>query len=151
MEILEVVRVTEEITRAFGRLVRQLAPDSPAPTPEWLSEIVDTPGCRLLVARERATGQILGMATVASYRIPTGLRAWIEDVIVEEEARGRGVGEALVRRALECARDLGAREVDLTSAPHRGAANRLYLRLGFRRRETNVYRWSCTQTGMPAR
>ena len=141
MEINAVTRVTDEVADGVGRLIRQLAPGSTVPTRETLSEIVASPGSRLLVARETDSGEILGTATVATYRIPTGLRAWVEDVVVDEAARGRGVGEALVRRALMCARELGAQQVDLTSHPDRAAANRLYQRLGFERRTTNAYRY----------
>ena len=80
--------------------------------------------------------------TLVVFPIPTGIRAWIEDVVVDGDARGRGVGAALNQAALDRARDLGARTVDLTSRPSREAANRLYRRLGFVARETNVYRWS---------
>jgi ribosomal protein S18 acetylase RimI-like enzyme len=81
------------------------------------------------------------MLTLAVFPIPTGVRAWIEDVVVDQSARGRGVGEALSRRALELAAQAGARTVELTSRPSREAANRLYRRLGFEARETNVYRY----------
>jgi ribosomal protein S18 acetylase RimI-like enzyme len=83
----------------------------------------------------------VGSLTLAVFRIPTGLRAWIEDVVVDESARGQGVGEALNRAALDRAAALGAVTVDLTSRPSRAAANRLYQRLGFEPRETNVYRY----------
>jgi ribosomal protein S18 acetylase RimI-like enzyme len=79
---------------------------------------------------------------LAWFRIPTGVRAWIEDVVVDEEARGHGVGELLNRAALDLARELGAKTVDLTSRPSREAANRLYQRIGFVARDTNVYRYS---------
>jgi ribosomal protein S18 acetylase RimI-like enzyme len=84
----------------------------------------------------------VGSLTLAMFRIPTGVRAWIEDVVVDESARGRGVGEALTQEALGRARAAGARTVELTSRPSREAANRLYLRLGFEVRDTNVYRFS---------
>jgi len=93
----------------------------------------------LLVAR--LDGRIVGSLTLALFRIPTGMRAWIEDVVVDEAARGHGVGDALNRAALEIAAERGARTVDLTSRPSREAANRLYRRLGFQPRETNVYRF----------
>ena len=97
----------------------------------------------LFVARvPEAGGRIVGSLTLAVFRIPTGLRAWIEDVVVDGEARGKGVGEALNRAAIERAQALGARTVDLTSRPSREAANRLYRRIGFVQRETNVYRFS---------
>jgi len=85
-------------------------------------------------------GEIVGMLTLAVFRIPTGVRAWIEDVVVDEHQRGRGVGEALTQAALELASAMGARTVDLTSRPSRDIANRLYKRMGFELRETNVYR-----------
>ena len=87
-------------------------------------------------------GTVLGALTLALFRIPTGLRAWIEDVVVDNAARGRGVGEALNLAALERARQAGATTVDLTSRPSREAANRLYQRLGFQARSTNVYRFT---------
>jgi ribosomal protein S18 acetylase RimI-like enzyme len=83
---------------------------------------------------------VIGTLTLALFRIPTGVRAWIEDVVVDEAARGRGAGEALTREALRLAEEAGARTVDLTSRPEREAANRLYQRLGFERRSTSVYR-----------
>jgi ribosomal protein S18 acetylase RimI-like enzyme len=89
----------------------------------------------------RVDGRIVGSLTLAVFRIPTGIRAWIEDVVVDESARGHGVGEALNRAALAEAKRRGAKTVDLTSRPSREAANRLYLRIGFVARETNVYRY----------
>ena len=82
------------------------------------------------------------MLTLATFTIPTGLRAWVEDVVVDGEARGQGAGQALVEAAVEHAGKLGARTVDLTSRPSREAANRLYRRAGFKLRETNVYRYA---------
>ncbi len=81
-----------------------------------------------------------GTLTLVVFRIPTGIRAWIEDVVVDESLRGRGAGDALTRAALDKAAELGARTVDLTSRPSREAANRLYQRIGFERRDTHVYR-----------
>ena len=95
---------------------------------------------RLFVAR--VDGRIVGSLTLATYTIPTGLKAWIEDVVVDGDARGHGVGEALNRAALDEARRRGAKEVDLTSRPSREDANRLYVRLGFEARQTNVYRYT---------
>jgi ribosomal protein S18 acetylase RimI-like enzyme len=84
----------------------------------------------------------VGSLTLVTFRIPTGIRAWIEDVVVDESARGHGVGEALNQAAIEEARHKGAVTVDLTSRPSREAANRLYQRIGFTPRDTNVYRYS---------
>jgi ribosomal protein S18 acetylase RimI-like enzyme len=137
--IEEVGAATSEVVAAFARLVPQLSRSAPPPGQAELAEMVASPATTLLVARTSA-GEIVGSLTLVGFRIPTGLRAWIEDVVVDESARGAGVGEALVRAALESAAAAGARSVDLTSRPSREAANRLYRRLGFERRETNVYR-----------
>ena len=102
------------------------------------------------VWEERATrldGRIVGSMTLVMFRIPTALRAWIEDVVVDEAARGHGIGAALNRRAMQIAADRGARTVDLTSRPARVAANELYRKLGFVQRDTNVYRWEPTGDG----
>ena len=136
----EAVVVTEELVAAFARLVPQLSRSSPVPGETELSEIIASPATVLLVARD--DGAIAGSLTLVLFRIPTGVRAWIEDVVVDESVRGRGVGEALSREALRRATAAGARTVDLTSRPSREAANRLYRRLGFEIRETNVYRWA---------
>jgi ribosomal protein S18 acetylase RimI-like enzyme len=89
----------------------------------------------------RVDSRVVGLLTLVVFRIPTAVRAWIEDVVVDESARGKGVGEALNRAALDEARRRGAKTVDLTSRPSRAAANRLYQRIGFVARETNVYRY----------
>lgn len=138
----EVTEVTTEVVEAFERLIPQLSRSNPPPGPAELDAIVASRATVLLVARDPgAGGAVVGSLTLALFRIPTGLRAWIEDVVVDGEARGRGVGEALNRAALERARAAGARTVDLTSRPSREAANRLYQRLGFEPRDTNVYRY----------
>lgn len=127
------------LVEAMSRLVPQLSSSNPAPDRAALAEIVASPATVLFVAR--VDGDIVGTLTLAVFRIPTGLRAWIEDVVVDESARGHGAGEALNTAALEEARRRGCVTVDLTSRPSREAANRLYERLGFVRRETNVYRF----------
>jgi len=126
---------------AFARLVPQLSRSAPAPDEAVLGEIVASPATHLLVATDGHDGTVLGSLTLVVFRIPTGLRAWIEDVVVDGEARGRGVGEALNRAALARAAERGCRTVDLTSRPTREVANRLYRRLGFEPRDTNVYRF----------
>jgi len=143
----EVAEVTPEVVAALARLVPQLSSSSPPPTPAELAEIVASPATALFVARlggegeaEGQGGAIVGALTLVLFRIPTGVRAWIEDVVVDATARGQGVGEALNLAALDRAADAGARTVDLTSRPSREAANRLYARLGFEPRDTNVYR-----------
>jgi ribosomal protein S18 acetylase RimI-like enzyme len=138
IRVEECTRVTDEVVAAFDRLIPQLSSSNPPPTREHLVQIVESPATILLLAVDDAT--IVGSLTLVLFRIPTATRAWIEDVVVDESARGRGVGEALNREALERARAAGASTVDLTSRPSREAANRLYRRIGFEPRDTNVYR-----------
>ena len=128
----------EDLRAAVNALVPQLSSSSPPPSSDELARIVEDPATTLFVAREG--DHIVGMLTLAAFRIPTAQRAFIEDVVVDESARGTGVAAALVQAALDRAAELGARTVDLTSRPDREAANRLYQRMGFEVRETNVYR-----------
>lgn len=139
VEVVVVDRVDDALVAAFERLTPQLSRSSPAPSADQLTEIVTSPATHLLLARGD-DGGVLGSLTLVLFRIPTGVRAWIEDVVVDANARGQGVGEALNRHALAVAAEHGARSVDLTSRPSREAANRLYRRLGFEQRDTNVYR-----------
>lgn len=131
--------VDQSVVSAFAQLIPQLSSSNPAPDAVALQHIIDHDATTLFLAH--LDGRIVGSLTLAVFPIPTGVRAWIEDVVVDEGARGHGVGEALNRAALEHARSLGAITVDLTSRPSREAANRLYKRLGFVERETNVYRY----------
>ena len=147
MQIEEATDVTPELVDAFARLTPQLSRSSPAPGPEELAEIVGSAATVLLVARDGDPAEIVGTLTLALFRIPTGLRAWVEDVVTDGAAQGRGVATALLREALRRAGAAGARTVDLTSRPSREAANRLYGHLGFQLRETNVYRYSVDGLG----
>jgi ribosomal protein S18 acetylase RimI-like enzyme len=131
--------VTTELVEAFTRLMPQLSSSSPPPSQVELAEIVTSETSVLFVARD-ASGAIVGSLTLALFRVPTGIRAWIEDVVVDEAARGTGAGKSLVMAAVDRAGAEGAKSVDLTSRPSREAANRLYQRLGFEERTTNVYR-----------
>lgn len=142
----EPAQVTDELVAAVGRLVGQLSSTAPTPARADLEAIVASPATVLIVARDDPSATageeaVVGMLTLATFRIPTGVRAWIEDVVVDAAARGRGVGEALTLRAVELAAEAGAKTVELTSRPSREAANRLYRRMGFETRETNVYRY----------
>jgi ribosomal protein S18 acetylase RimI-like enzyme len=148
-EVDRVADVDDVLVAAFATLIPQLSSSSPPPTSDELRDIVSSPATVLLVARAGAggsdggiggVGPIVGSLTLAVFRLPTGVRAWIEDVVVDGSVRGTGVGEALVAEAVRRAGDHGAKTVDLTSRPDREAANRLYLRAGFVARETNVYR-----------
>lgn len=140
MTVEEVAEATPDVIAAFARLVPQLSRSSAAPREAEVAEMVASPATVVLVARDHED-RIVGTLTLVLFRIPTGVRAWIEDVVVDENARGAGVGEALTRAALERAGAAGARSVDLTSRPSREAANRLYRRLGFEQRDTNVWRF----------
>ena len=139
MAVTQATTVSDELVAAFARLVPQLSQSASTPTREDLEEIVSSPATTVLVARDDQ-GTIMGSLTLVMFRTPTGARAWIEDVVVDEAARGHGVGAALVDEAIRLAAEGGARTVDLTSRPSRAAANALYERAGFRARETNVYR-----------
>ncbi len=142
VSVTEQTELTEDLREAFDRLVPQLSSSNPPPSDDELRHIIESPASILLIARDDDTGRVLGSLTLVVFPIPTGIRAWIEDVVVDEAARGRGVGEALNRHALDRARAEGAKTIDLTSRPTREAANRLYLRLGFIPRETNIYRFT---------
>jgi len=137
VEVRAASEVDDELVTGFGVLIPQLS-SSPPPTAQELREIVAAPDSVLFLAR--VDGRLAGSLTLAFYRIPTGLKAWIEDVVVDESARGQGVGEALNTAAIEEARRRGAKNVSLTSRASREAANRLYQRLGFEPYETNLYR-----------
>jgi ribosomal protein S18 acetylase RimI-like enzyme len=132
-------RVDNDLVVAFQRLIPQLSKSNPAPTKEQLESVVASDSSHILLAK--LDGVIVGSLTLVIFHIPTGIRAWIEDVVVDAEARGKGIGEALNKFALSEAIHHGATTVDLTSRPSREAANRLYRRIGFEQRETNVYRY----------
>jgi ribosomal protein S18 acetylase RimI-like enzyme len=133
-------KADQELVDAFAHLIPQLSKSSPPPTMAELAEMIAGDASDVLIAR--LDGRIVGTLTLVTFRIPTGVRAWIEDVVVDDSARGHGVGDLLNRFALDLARVKGAKTVDLTSRPSREAANRLYQRIGFQPRETNVYRYS---------
>jgi ribosomal protein S18 acetylase RimI-like enzyme len=141
--VTQATTVSDELVEAFARLVPQLSTSADPPSREQLEEIVASSAATILLARDDA-GQIIGSLTLVIFRTPTGARAWIEDVVVDETARGQGAGEALVGEAIRLASDSGARTVDLTSRPSREAANALYEKVGFRARETNVYRYEAS-------
>jgi ribosomal protein S18 acetylase RimI-like enzyme len=142
IRVEEAATASPEVVAALERLVPQLSSSAAVPTEAEVAEIVASPATVLLVARDDATDQILGALTLVLFRIPTGMRAWIEDVVTDAAAQRRGIGTALTEEALRRAVAAGARTVDLTSRPSRQAANRLYQKIGFVPRETNVYRWS---------
>jgi ribosomal protein S18 acetylase RimI-like enzyme len=139
IQVAPVMSASADVLAACHRLIPQLSTSSAPISAQELEEIIQSDTTVLFAAR---SGQeIVGLLTLAIFRIPTGVRAWIEDVVVDNQARGKGVGDALNRAALAEAERRGAKTVDLTSRPSREAANRLYQRLGFKQRDTNVYRY----------
>ncbi len=132
-------QVTDELCAAMVRLVPQLLPGLPVPGRRNLEALIASETTTLFIARA-PDGTIAGMLTLAVFRIPTGMRAWIEDVVVDQALRGHGLGEALCQAAIKQARQDGATAIDLTSRSSRETANRLYVRLGFALRDTNYYR-----------
>ena len=150
MTVELITAATPEIHEAMGRLIPQLsrsaAPMSEADVQRFLSQdSVHLFAFRPDEADAQGNRPILGMLSLVAFEIPTGVRAWVEDVVVDEAARGQGAGFALVEAAVEHAKNVGARTVDLTSRPSREAANRLYQRAGFQLRETNAYRVTLEQ------
>ena len=138
MQIEVVTRADEELFEAFQRLVPQLTNNNPPPSLDELTALVQEASSTLLAARNES-GQIIGALNLTIYRVPTGIRSIIEDVIVDLSARGQGVGEALMQKAIEIAKEKGAANITLTSNPIRMAANSLYLKMGFKKRDTNAY------------
>ena len=139
--IRPVTEVTKSLTDAYKVLIPQLSSSSNPPTEEALQRIIESDSAQILIAEDE-NGGILGTMTLIIFQIPTGIRAWIEDVVVDSSARGKGIGKKLNLAALELAKQAGAKTVDLTSRPARQEANQLYRSIGFVERETNVYRFS---------
>ena len=140
MHVEVVKKVDEQLVAAFRRLIPQLSRSAGEMQPETLMSVVASPSTTLYVAIND-DGIIVGSLTLALFQIPTGLRAWIEDVVVDSAARGQGVGELLTRQAIEDATTAGARTVDLTSSAAREPARRMYRRIGFHERDTLVFRY----------
>lgn len=137
--IEELTDVTDEVVEAFTRLLPQLSTSAKPLDAAAIKDLVSSSAVTVLLAK--SNGKIIGTLSLVLFRIPTGVRAWIEDVVVDAEAGRQGAGTALVRAAVEQARAAGARSVDLTTRPSRVAAGNLYERVGFRQRETRVYRY----------
>jgi ribosomal protein S18 acetylase RimI-like enzyme len=141
VKVEETTSVDDALVSAMARLIPQLSSSSPPPDAAALRAIVTAEDTHLLVARDD-DGTITGTTTLVVFRIPTGVRALIEDVVVDSAYAGRGISYDLARFAIDLARRCGAKTVDLTSRPSREAANHVYQKLGFQQRETNVYRFS---------
>lgn len=140
IEVRPLQQVTDDTVAVLGPLVRQLSTHATLPTRAELTRIVDCPTNTVLLAHDG--DRVVGMLTLVVFPIPTGIRAWIEDVVVDGNSRGQGIGIALTNEAIRIGRELGARSIDLTSRPARVAANRLYEKLGFELRDSKVYRLS---------
>ncbi|HJY78892.1 MAG TPA: GNAT family N-acetyltransferase [Burkholderiales bacterium] len=142
IEVSIATEATDEVVDAFSRLIPQLSTTASPPDRALIAEIIAAPSNTVLLARDRSDGaKIVGTLTLVMFRIPTALRAWIEDVVVDASVRGRGVGEVLTEEAVRIAHARGARTIDLTSRRSRQAAHRLYEKVGFAVRDTSVYRY----------
>ena len=140
MIIEKIDRPSEELLEALRRLIPQLGVHKAPPTFQELEALLGSESSTLLIARDHdEAGEIIGILSLTIYRVPTGIRSIVEDVVVDERMRRRGVGKALIRRAIDLAREAGANGLALTSNPGRAAANRLYQSMGFVLRKTNAY------------
>jgi len=142
MKIEELTDFSITALDAINGLLPQLSPSVVALEESDLRNIVDSESTKLFLAIDE--DGVFGMLSLVLFRIPTGRKAWVEDVVVDEKARGRGVGKVLTEHAIQVAREHGAHSVDLTSRPSREAANALYQRVGFEQRVTNVYRFQAS-------
>lgn len=143
VEVSEAVVVDDELINAFAHLIPQLSSSNPPPDRNALAAIVDNPDVTVFLAKDRDDAdRIIGSLTLVTFRIPTGLRAFIEDVVVDDAVRRSGAGRAMTTAALDKARALGVSTVDLTSRPSREAANAMYQNMGFERRDSNLYRFA---------
>ena len=140
IKIFEITEMSQKVYDAFERLLPQLSSSAKIPTWEELEDLINSKAGIVLAAvdDEDPEGTILGTMTLVVFRIPTGVRAWVEDVVVDKEARGKGIGEKPIRTSIERAKAEGAKTIDLTSRPSRVEAHRLYKRCGFEMRETCV-------------
>ena len=142
MLIEKATQPTEELLRAMQQLIPQLGKHKIPPTARDLDALLASEACTLLVARDTdADSRIVGLLCLNVYRVPTGIRSIVEDVVVDEKARRRGIAEALMRYAMDLAREAGASGMSLTSRPDREAANLLYQSMGFELRKTNAYHY----------
>ena len=144
IDISPVTAFSEELYQACLRLVPQLTNNNPPPTRQQLAQLIDSQASHFFIARDKASAsnEVIGLATLIIYLVPTGMRGYIEDVVVDEKWRGHGIGEALTQACLGFAQQAGCPQVMLTCNPGRTAANRLYQRMGFELRKTNVYRFN---------
>ncbi|MDC0547470.1 GNAT family N-acetyltransferase [Opitutales bacterium] len=139
IEISEIQQADEAVLTSVNRLLPQLSKSAKLIDIKQLNRLTESECTRLYFAKEGT--EVLGMLSLVVFPIPTGIKSWIEDVVVDERARGKGVGKALMKKALAEAENLGTKSIDLTSRPSRETANKLYQSIGYQERETNVYRY----------
>ncbi len=137
MKIYQCKEVSDELLKAFEKLIPQLGSDCILPSREYLEEFMLSDSSFLFLAEEE---EIIGSLTLIINQIPSCTKAWIEDVVVDKKMRGQSIGKKLIEFAVEFAKNKGISKIDLTSRPERVAANELYKKIGFKKRETNVYR-----------
>lgn len=137
MQIYHCKEISKAMLIAFEKLIPQLCQNCKIPSKKYLDEILNSKNTFLFLAEEEG---IIGTLTLIINQIPTGKKAWIEDVVVDNKLRGKGIGKMLIEFAIEFARNKGISKIDLTSKPERVAANELYKKLGFKQKNTNVYR-----------
>jgi len=137
MKITQLNKITDEVMSAFEYLIPQLTSNSEIPSKEDIAEIIEAENSFIFLAKEK---EIIGILTLIIYKIPTGKKAWIEDVVVDSKIRGKGTGRLLVEHAIQFTKEKGISKIDLTSSPSRVAANILYRKMGFDLRDSNVYR-----------
>ena len=140
MEIKKINRLSERTFEAVSRLLPQLSSDAELLTRQYFKSILASESIHFFIA-ELDKKQIAGMLTIAAYKTPSGVKVWIEDVVVDESQRGKGIGKELMLFAIGYSKSLGAMDIRLTSRPSRIAANELYLKLGFKKQETNFYKY----------
>ena len=140
MKISRIKIFNERVFEAVSRLLPQLAPETDFPTKAYLKSILVSENIHFFIG-EMDDNRIIAMLTIGTYNTPSGTKVWIEDVVVDESQRGKGLGEELMLFAIDYSKSLGAGSVSLTSRPSRIAANKLYKKLGFVQYETNVYKY----------
>ena len=140
IKISELKEGSAEVLASINKLLPQLSPSAQQISMDRLLELINSDSTLLFLGIDD-DGQILGMLSLIILKIPTGNKAWIEDVVVDVKSRGKGLGKSLMDHALERAKILGVKSIDLTSRPSRESANKLYQSLRYKIRETNVYRY----------
>jgi ribosomal protein S18 acetylase RimI-like enzyme len=140
MKIIRITKFTDRIFESVIHLLPQLSPGTEFPSKNYFKELLGSQNTHFFIV-ELDNKDIVGMLTIGTYSIPTGMKVWIEDVVVDESQRGKGIGKDLILYAIDYAKSLGAKEIILTSRPSRVEANKLYVKLGFVRHETNVYKF----------